>query len=242
MPKPAIRGCRHLLELGHKDIALLVTVRDLANIRETALAGYRLRARRARLRGSRTRRHRRRHDRGLPRRDRTASARPRPPDGDLRRVLCRHARRDPGHPRRRPGVSRGRIPARFRRLRLDDGAAALCEHDPPAGRRDGEPCLDAADVALRGRQRRRPCPPSLALHLGGGNPPGRLRPSRRDAGSAANKGRNDNETTHTLASAWPRRLSPSLPGASARADEAVYGVLLKTLSNPFWGAMERGHS
>ena len=28
--------------------------------------------------------------------------------------------------------------------------------------------------------------------------------------------------------------------ASAQADEAVYGVLLKTLSNPFWGAMEKG--
>lgn len=29
-------------------------------------------------------------------------------------------------------------------------------------------------------------------------------------------------------------------GAPARADEAVYGVLLKTLSNPFWGAMAQG--
>jgi len=29
-------------------------------------------------------------------------------------------------------------------------------------------------------------------------------------------------------------------GVSAQADEAVYGVLLKTLSNPFWGAMEKG--
>jgi LacI family transcriptional regulator len=34
------RGCRHLLELGHKEIALLVTVRDLANIRDR-IAGYR---------------------------------------------------------------------------------------------------------------------------------------------------------------------------------------------------------
>ena len=29
-------------------------------------------------------------------------------------------------------------------------------------------------------------------------------------------------------------------GVSVQADEAVYGVLLKTLSNPFWGAMEKG--
>jgi len=29
-------------------------------------------------------------------------------------------------------------------------------------------------------------------------------------------------------------------GASVQADEAVYGVLLKTLSNPFWSAMEKG--
>src|SRR5215510_15043909 len=29
-------------------------------------------------------------------------------------------------------------------------------------------------------------------------------------------------------------------GAAKAADKPVYGVLLKTLSNPFWGAMEQG--
>ena len=34
------RGCRHLLELGHRDIALLATARELANIRDR-IEGYR---------------------------------------------------------------------------------------------------------------------------------------------------------------------------------------------------------
>ena len=34
------RGCRHLLDLGHRDIALLVTVADLGNIRDR-IEGYR---------------------------------------------------------------------------------------------------------------------------------------------------------------------------------------------------------
>lgn len=34
------RGCRHLLELGHRDIALVVSARELANIRDR-IAGYR---------------------------------------------------------------------------------------------------------------------------------------------------------------------------------------------------------
>ena len=29
-------------------------------------------------------------------------------------------------------------------------------------------------------------------------------------------------------------------GGAAAADKPVYGVLMKTLSNPFWGAMEQG--
>ncbi|MDA8249867.1 MAG: LacI family DNA-binding transcriptional regulator [Rhodospirillales bacterium] len=35
-----LRGCRHLLELGHRDIALLVSARERANIRDR-IAGYR---------------------------------------------------------------------------------------------------------------------------------------------------------------------------------------------------------
>jgi ABC-type sugar transport system substrate-binding protein len=35
-------------------------------------------------------------------------------------------------------------------------------------------------------------------------------------------------------------LSLSLAGAAFAADKPVYGVLMKTLSNPFWGAMEQG--
>ena len=31
-----------------------------------------------------------------------------------------------------------------------------------------------------------------------------------------------------------------LAGSAAAADKPVYGVLMKTLSNPFWGAMEQG--
>ena len=35
-------------------------------------------------------------------------------------------------------------------------------------------------------------------------------------------------------------LAAALAGPTSAQDKPVYGVLLKTLSNPFWGAMEQG--
>src|ERR1700749_2632024 len=35
-------------------------------------------------------------------------------------------------------------------------------------------------------------------------------------------------------------ISPLAPSAAFAEDKPVYGVLMKTLSNPFWGAMEKG--
>ena len=35
-------------------------------------------------------------------------------------------------------------------------------------------------------------------------------------------------------------LAAALAGPASAQDKPVYGVLLKTLSNPFWGAMEQG--
>ena len=35
-------------------------------------------------------------------------------------------------------------------------------------------------------------------------------------------------------------LALALSVAAQAADKPVYGVLMKTLSNPFWGAMEQG--
>ena len=44
-----------------------------------------------------------------------------------------------------------------------------------------------------------------------------------------------------LAAASIATLALGLAGSAARADDKpTYGVLMKTLSNPFWGAMQKG--
>lgn len=43
-----------------------------------------------------------------------------------------------------------------------------------------------------------------------------------------------------VAGASALTLGLALAASAAAADAPVYGVLMKTLSNPFWGAMEQG--
>src|SRR5436309_1754965 len=43
-----------------------------------------------------------------------------------------------------------------------------------------------------------------------------------------------------IAGASAAALAVMLASAATAADKPVYGVLMKTLSNPFWGAMEQG--
>jgi ABC-type sugar transport system substrate-binding protein len=43
-----------------------------------------------------------------------------------------------------------------------------------------------------------------------------------------------------IAGASALALGLALAASAAAADAPVYGVLMKTLSNPFWGAMEQG--
>ncbi len=62
--------------------------------------------------------------------------------------------------------------------------------------------------------------------------------------SIANQDKQEEETTMTLRTATiglAAALIAATTGLAAKADDKpVYGVLLKTLSNPFWGAMEQG--
>jgi len=43
-----------------------------------------------------------------------------------------------------------------------------------------------------------------------------------------------------IAGASALALSMAVAGSASSADKPLYGVLMKTLSNPFWGAMEKG--
>jgi ABC-type sugar transport system substrate-binding protein len=45
---------------------------------------------------------------------------------------------------------------------------------------------------------------------------------------------------HIIAGASIVALTLGLAASASAADKPVYGVLMKTLSNPFWGAMELG--
>src|SRR5689334_24778316 len=62
--------------------------------------------------------------------------------------------------------------------------------------------------------------------------------------SIANQDKQEEETTMTLRTATIGLAAALIAATSAMAasadDKPVYGVLLKTLSNPFWGAMEQG--
>jgi len=43
-----------------------------------------------------------------------------------------------------------------------------------------------------------------------------------------------------IAGASALALTLAVAGSAGAADKPLYGVLMKTLSNPFWGAMEKG--
>src|SRR5215470_8108435 len=97
------------------------------------------------------------------------------------------------------------------------------------------------------RARRRPasvCPaPSRS-----GNPAGRHRTPRRGGDGADHRQQEKQEEETTMKMnlraatiGLAAALIAATSGLAARAeDKPVYGVLLKTLSNPFWGAMEQG--
>ena len=99
------RGCRHLLELGHRDITLLISSTNHTHLSDR-VEGYRRALAEAGLGGARARRLRRRHGGGLPQRHRAGSPPVRSADGDLRGdVLC-DARRGEGDQRARARISR----------------------------------------------------------------------------------------------------------------------------------------
>src|SRR5581483_7848967 len=74
-----------------------------------------------------------------------------------------------------------------------------------------------------------------------GNLRGRFRvPPVRHGRRPGNQGRRMMNLRKLLLGATAAAIAVAFSASAGAADKPVYGVLLKTLSNPFWGAMEKG--